>query len=140
MLQPKKIKYLKVQKGSFKGISYRGNMLYNGEYGLKSIDNFKFITQKQIEAARIAINKYLEKGNKLFINIFPYKPITKKPQEVRMGKGKGNFEIWVCPVKPGKIIFELKNINYKLAKKALIAGSHKLPIKTKFIVSNFIKL
>ncbi|XBT18640.1 MAG: 50S ribosomal protein L16 [Candidatus Shikimatogenerans sp. Tcar] len=138
MLEPKKNKFIKVHKRRLKGLSYRGNILSFGDYGIKSIDKFKFINQKQIESARVAINKFLKKGSKLYINIFPNKPITKKPQEVRMGKGKGNFDTWVCPVKPGRILFEIKGINYNIAYKALLAGSHKLPIKTKIIISKFI--
>ncbi|XBT18790.1 MAG: 50S ribosomal protein L16 [Candidatus Shikimatogenerans sp. AspAUS03] len=137
MLEPKKIKHLKVQKNILKGPSTRGTKLIFGNYGIKSIDKFKFITQKQIESARISISKFLRNNGKLFIKIFPYKPITKKPQEVRMGKGKGAFEMWVSPVRSGKIIFELKNMEYLEAKKALIAASHKLPIKTKFIYLNY---
>ncbi|WXB47364.1 MAG: 50S ribosomal protein L16 [Candidatus Shikimatogenerans sp. Tmey] len=138
MLEPKKSKFIKVHKRGLKGFAYRGNILSFGDYGIKSIDKFKYINQKQIESARVAINKFLKKGSKLYINIFPNKPITKKPQEVRMGKGKGNFETWVCPVKPGRILFEIKGIKYNIAKKALLAGSYKLPIKTKIVISNYI--
>lgn len=140
MLEPKKIKFIKVHKRNIKGMSTRGNLLNFGDYGLKSIDKFKYITQKQIESARVAISKFLKKESKLYINIFPNKPITKKPQEVRMGKGKGNFETWVCPVKPGRILFEIKGLNYNKAKKALLSGGYKLPIKTKILVSNFINI
>lgn len=140
MLEPKKSKFIKIHKRKLKGNSHRGNILSFGDYGIKSIDKFTYITQKQIESARVAINKFLKKGSKLYINIFPNRPITKKPQEVRMGKGKGNFDMWVCPVKSGRILFEIKGIEYNIAKKALLAGSYKLPIRTKIVISNFINI
>ncbi|XBT18318.1 MAG: 50S ribosomal protein L16 [Candidatus Shikimatogenerans sp. Tduv] len=137
MLEPKKSKFIKIHKRRIKGISKRGNILNFGDYGLKSISKFTYITQKQIESARVAINKFLNKYSKLYITIFPNVSITKKPQEVRMGKGKGNFDTWVCPIKPGRILFEIKGIDYITAKKALLAGSHKLPLKTKIIISYY---
>lgn len=136
MLQPKKTKYKKEQKGRIKGNANKGNMLSFGTFGLKSLES-SFITSRQIEAARIAATRYIKREGKLWINIFPYKPITKKPQEVRMGKGKGVVELWVAPVKPGRILFEISNnIPLDLAKEALRLASQKLPVKTKFIISN----
>lgn len=136
MLQPKKTKYKKEQKGRIKGYSNKGSMLSFGTFGLKSLES-SFITSRQIEAARIAASRYIKREGQLWINIFPSKPLTRKPQEVRMGKGKGIVELWVAPVKPGRILFELSsNIAMDVAKEALRLASQKLPIKTKFIVSN----
>lgn len=136
MLQPKKTKYKKEQKGRIKGNATKGNKLSFGTFGLKSLES-NFITYRQIEAARIAASRYIKLAGKLWINIFPYKPLTKKPQEVRMGKGKGVVESWVSPVKPGRILFELSSeITLDMAKEALRLASKKLPVKTKFIISN----
>lgn len=136
MLQPNKTKYQKEQKGRIKGNATRGNMLSFGIFGLKSLES-NFITSRQIEAARVAATRYLKREGQLWINIFPDKPLTKKPQEVRMGKGKGVVELWVAPVKPGRILFELSSdIALDLAKEALRLAAKKLPVKTKFIISN----
>lgn len=136
MLQPNKTKYKKEQKGNIKGNATRGYMLSFGTFGLKSLES-NFITSRQIEAARIAATRYIKREGKIFINIFPDKPLTKKPQEVRMGKGKGIVELWVAPVKPGRILFELSNdISLEIAKESLRLASQKLPVKTKFIISN----
>ncbi len=136
MLQPKKTKYKKEQKGRIKGNATRGNMLSFGVFGLKSIES-SFITARQIEAARVAATRFLKREGQLWINIFPNKPLTKKPQEVRMGKGKGIVELWVAIVKPGRILFELSSdITLDNAKEALRLAAQKLPIKTLFITSN----
>lgn len=136
MLQPNKTKYKKEQKGRIKGNATRGCLLYFGTFGLKSLES-NFITSRQIEAARVAATRYLKREGQLWINIFPDKPLTKKPQEVRMGKGKGVVELWVAPVKPGRILFELSSdIALDHAKEALRLAAQKLPVKTKFIISN----
>ena len=135
MLQPKKTKYRKQQKGKMKGVSQRGNLLSNGTFGIKSLDA-RFITSRQIEAARIAATRYMKRDGSLWIKIFPDKPITNKPLEVRMGKGKGAVEHYVAPVKPGRIVIEIGGVNMRIAKEALRLASQKLPVKTKFIVSN----
>ncbi|BDT61500.1 MAG: 50S ribosomal protein L16 [Flavobacteriales endosymbiont of Rhyzopertha dominica] len=131
-----KKKYLKIQKGRIKGYTKRGNKLNFGKYGLQSIDKPKYITEKQIEAARVAGTRYMKREGKLYIKIFPDKPITKKPQEVRMGKGKGNVEYNVAIVKPGKVLFEINGVSEKIAKESLRLCSNKLPIKTKYIINN----
>ncbi|HSP83352.1 MAG TPA: 50S ribosomal protein L16 [Gillisia sp.] len=135
MLQPKRTKYRKMQKGRMKGISQRGHRLSNGTFGIKSIDS-NFLTARQIEAARIAATRYMKREGSLWIKIFPDKPITKKPLEVRMGKGKGAVEYWVAVVKPGRILFEIGGVPYDVAKEALRLAAQKLPVKTKFIVAN----
>ena len=132
MLQPKRTKFRKAQKGRMKGISGRGHQLSNGMFGIKSLDT-SFITARQIEAARIAATRYMKREGQLWIKIFPDKPITKKPLEVRMGKGKGAPEYWACRVKPGRILFEIDGVSETIAKEALYKASAKLPIKTKFI-------
>ncbi|WGH24654.1 MAG: 50S ribosomal protein L16 [Candidatus Shikimatogenerans bostrichidophilus] len=132
---PKK-KYTKRQKGRMRGYAKRGYKLKFGNYGLQSIDKAKYITEKQIEAARVAGTRYMKREGHLYINIYPDKPITKKPQEVRMGKGKGNVEYNVAVVKPGRIIFEICGVSENIAKEALRLCSQKLPIKTKYIVYN----
>ncbi|QED38866.1 50S ribosomal protein L16 [Antarcticibacterium arcticum] len=134
MLQPKRTKYRKMQKGRMKGISQRGHRLSNGTFGIKSIDS-NFLTARQIEAARIAATRYMKREGSLWIKIFPDKPITKKPLEVRMGKGKGAVEYWVAVVKPGRILFEIGGVPYDVAKEALRLAAQKLPVKTKFIVA-----
>ena len=133
MLQPKKTKYRKAQKGRMKGLSSRGNQLSNGMFGIKALDSV-FITSRQIEAARIAATRYMKREGKLWIRIFPDKPITKKPAEVRMGKGKGAPEHFVAVVKPGRIMFEIDGVSFEVAQEALRLASQKLPIKTKFVV------
>ena len=132
MLQPKKTKFRKAQKGRMKGLSGRGHQLSNGMFGIKVLESV-FITSRQIEAARIAATRYMKREGQLWIKIFPDKPITKKPLEVRMGKGKGAPEYWACRVKPGRIIFEVDGISESVAREALYKASTKLPIKTKFI-------
>ena len=134
MLQPKRTKFRKAQKGRMKGISQRGNQLSNGMFGIKSLDS-KFITSRQIEAARIAATRYMKREGQLWIKIFPDKPITKKPLEVRMGKGKGAPEYFVSVVKPGRIIFEIAGVNIDVAKEALRLAAQKLPVRTKFIIA-----
>tara|TARA_B100000886_G_scaffold220410_1_gene153157 strand:+ start:719 stop:1138 length:420 start_codon:yes stop_codon:yes gene_type:complete len=134
MLQPKRTKFRKAQKGRMKGISHRGSQLSNGMFGIKSLDS-KFITSRQIEAARIAATRYMKREGQLWIKIFPDKPITKKPLEVRMGKGKGAPEYFVAVVKPGRIMFEIAGVNLDVAKEALRLAAQKLPVKTKFIIA-----
>ena len=134
MLQPKRTKFRKAQKGRMKGISQRGNQLSNGMFGIKSLDS-KFITSRQIEAARIAATRYMKREGQLWIKIFPDKPITKKPLEVRMGKGKGAPEYFVAVVKPGRVILEIAGVTIDVAKEALRLAAQKLPVKTKFIIA-----
>ena len=134
MLQPKRTKYRKVQKGRMKGNSQRGHILSNGMFGIKSLDS-AFITSRQIEASRIAATRFMKREGQLWIKIFPDKPITKKPLEVRMGKGKGAVEYWAAVVKPGKIMFEVGGVPLSVAKEALRLAAQKLPVKTKFIVA-----
>ncbi len=132
MLQPKKVKYRKQHRGRRKGKAQAGYYLAFGEYGLKSLE-CAWIKANQIEAARIAIVRYLKKGGRLWIRIFPDKPVTKKPAETRMGKGKGNVDHWVAVVKPGTILFEISGVREDEAKEAFRLASFKLPIKTRFI-------
>jgi len=134
MLQPKRTKFRKVQKGRMKGNANRGSQLSNGMFGIKSLDA-SFITARQIEAARIAATRYMKREGQLWIKIFPDKPITKKPLEVRMGKGKGAVEYWAAVVKPGRVIFEIAGVPVDVAKEALRLAAQKLPVKTKFIVA-----
>jgi large subunit ribosomal protein L16 len=134
MLQPKKTKFRKVQKGRMKGNSGRGHLLSNGMFGIKSLDS-NFLTSRQIEAARIAATRYMKREGQLWIKIFPDKPITKKPLEVRMGKGKGAVEYWAAVVKPGRILFEVAGVPMDVAKEALRLAAQKLPVKTKFIIA-----
>ena len=139
MLQPKRTKYRKVQKGKMKGVSQRGSELSNGMFGIKSLD-YSFITSRQIEAARIAATRFMKREGQLWIKIFPDKPITKKPLEVRMGKGKGAVEYWAAVVKPGRIMFEVGGVPLAVAKEALRLAAQKLPVKTKFIIARDFKL
>ncbi len=132
MLQPKKTKYRKSQKGKMKGNAQRGSTLNFGSFGIKSLDEC-FITARQIEAARIAATRYMKREGQLWIRIFPDKVLTKKPAEVRMGKGKGAPEYWVAVVKPGRILFECDGVDFDVATEALRLASQKLPVKTKFI-------
>ena len=134
MLQPKKTKFRKVQKGRMKGNSGRGHELSNGLFGIKSLDS-SFLTSRQIEAARIAATRFMKREGQLWIKIFPDKPITKKPLEVRMGKGKGAVEYWVAVVKPGRILFEVGGVPLDVAKEALRLAAQKLPVKTKFLIA-----
>jgi large subunit ribosomal protein L16 len=132
MLSPKKVKFRKQQRGRMKGTAMRGSSLNFGEYGLQVLE-CGYITAKQIEAARIAMTRHVKRGGKMWIRIFPDKPVTKKPAEVRMGKGKGAPEAWVAKVLPGKIIYEMEGVPRDLAMEALRLASHKLPLKTKFV-------
>ncbi|ULC60242.1 50S ribosomal protein L16 [Flaviramulus sp. BrNp1-15] len=134
MLQPKRTKFRKQQKGRMKGLSQRGNQLSSGTFGIKALDS-KFITSRQIEAARIAATRYMKREGQLWIKIFPDKPITKKPLEVRMGKGKGAVEYWVAVVKPGRVLFEVGGVPLDVAKEALRLAAQKLPVKTKFLIA-----
>lgn len=133
MLQPKRVKFRRVHKMKMKGIAYKGSQLSFGSFGLKSLDE-GWLTDRQIEAARIALTRHMKREGKVWINIFPDKPITKKPAEVRMGKGKGNPEGWVAVVRPGRILFEADGVPMAVAKEALRLAAQKLPIATKFIV------
>jgi large subunit ribosomal protein L16 len=133
MLQPKRTKYRKQQKGRNKGNASRGYSLDFGTFGLKSLE-LKYITAKQLEAARVALTRYMKREGQVWIRIFPDKPITKKPAEVRMGKGKGAPEYWVAPVKPGIIMFEIEGVPMAVAKEAMRLAAQKLPVTTKFIV------
>ena len=134
MLQPKKTKFRKAQKGRMKGLSGRGHLLSNGMFGIKALDSV-FITSRQIEAARIAATRYMKREGQLWIKIFPDKPITKKTLEVRMGKGKVAPEYFVAVTKAGRIMFEVAGVPYDVAKEALRLAAQKLPVKTKFIVA-----
>ena len=134
MLQPKRTKFRKQQKGRMKGNSGRGNLLSYGMFGIKSLES-KFITSRQIEAARIAATRYMKREGQLWIKIFPDKPITKKPLEVRMGKGKGAVEYWAAVVRPGRILFEVGGVPLDVAKEALRLAAQKLPVKTKFVIA-----
>jgi large subunit ribosomal protein L16 len=133
MLQPKRTKYRKQQKGRNTGLALRGNKVSFGEYGLKALDRGR-ITARQIEAARRAITRHVRRGGKLWIRIFPDKPITKKPLEVRMGKGKGSVEYWVAEVKPGTVLYEIEGIPEEVAREAFRLAAAKLPVKTSFTV------
>ncbi len=132
MLMPKRVKRRKVQRGRMKGVATRGNKLAYGDYGLQTVEPC-WITSNQIEAARIAMTRYTKRGGKVWIDIFPDKPITKKPAETRMGSGKGNPEFWVAVVKPGRVLFEINGVDEVVAKEALRLASHKLPCVTKII-------
>jgi large subunit ribosomal protein L16 len=132
MLMPKKVKYRKQQRGRMKGIATRGQYISFGDYGLMALEP-AWITSRQIEAGRIAINRFIKRNGKLWIRIFPDKPYTKKPLETRMGKGKGNVEGWVAVVKPGRIMFELEGVTPETAEEAFLLAAHKLPIKTKIV-------
>lgn len=133
MLQPKRVRYRKTQKGRIKGLSMKGNSLEFGTFGLKALEP-SYITARQIEATRIAITREMKRQGQVWIRIFPDKPLTKKPAEVRMGKGKGSPDSFVAVVKPGKIIFELDGITKEVAERAMRLATHKLPIKTSFVV------
>ena len=134
MLQPKKTKFRKQQKGRMKGNAGRGHRLTSGMFGIKSLDS-KFVTARQIEAARIAATRYMKREGSIWIKIFPDKPITKKPLEVRMGKGKGNVEYWAAVVKPGRMLFEVGGVPIEVAREALRLAAQKLPVRTKFVVA-----
>jgi large subunit ribosomal protein L16 len=133
MLSPKRTRYRKTQKGRVKGIASRGHLLNFGSFGLKSLEP-KWITARQIEAARIALTRYMKREGQVWIRIFPDKPVTKKPAEVRMGKGKGSPEYWVAVVKPGTIMFEVTGVPLEVAQEGMRLAAQKLPVATKFIV------
>ena len=132
MLMPKRVKYRKEQRGRMKGMAKGGSKLSFGEYGLQSVEP-GWVTSKQIEAARVALTRYIKRGGKVWINIFPHKPVTKKHAETRMGSGKGVPDHWVAVVKPGKIMFELAGVSEEIAQEAMRLASHKFAIKTKFV-------
>jgi len=135
MLSPKKVKFRKQQTGRMKGKAFRGSSLNYGDFGLQATE-CGYITARQIEAARIAMTRRVKRGGKMWIRLFPDKPVTKKPAEVRMGKGKGAPEGWVAVIRPGKILYEMEGVSRELAFEAFRLASHKLPIKTKFIERN----
>src|SRR5438309_12094054 len=132
MLMPKKVKHRKQQRGRMTGQAKGGTQVTFGDYGIQALEP-GWITARQIEAARIAMTRHIKRGGKVWITIFPDKPVTKKPAETRMGSGKGNPEGWVAVVKPGRVMFELSGVNEPLAREAMLRAQHKLPIKTKFI-------
>lgn len=132
MLMPKRVKYRKQQRGRRSGKAYRGSSIDFGEYGLKALEP-AWITNRQIEAARVAVTRRIKRGGKIWIRMFPDKPVSKKPAETRMGKGKGAPEYWVAVVKPGRVLFELEGVEETLARRALQLAAAKLPIKTKFV-------
>ena len=132
MLMPKRVKFRRVQRGRMKGVATRGNTISNGEYGLVALEP-AWITSNQIEAARIAMTRYIKRGGEVWIKIFPDKPITEKPAETRMGSGKGSPEYWVAVVKPGRIMFEMDGVAEDVAREALRLAANKLPIKCKFV-------
>jgi large subunit ribosomal protein L16 len=132
MLQPKKVKHRKMQKGRMRGSAQSGNTVAFGEYGLQALDRCK-VTARQIEAARIAMTRHVKRGGKIWIRIFPDKPITKKPAETRMGKGKGNPEEWVAIVKPGRMLYEMEGVTVEIAREAFRLAQHKLPVPTRFV-------
>ncbi len=133
MLQPKKVKHRKVQKGRMRGKAYRGSVLSFGDYGLQATESVR-ISARQIEAARVAMTRHAKRGGKVWIRIFPDKPITKKPAETRMGKGKGNPEEWVAVVKAGRILYEMEGVPEDVARQALRLAAHKLPCATRFVL------
>ena len=132
MLLPKRVKYRRVQRGRLKGVAHRGNKVNYGDFGLQALEP-AWITANQIEAARIAMTRYTKRGGKVWIKIFPDKPITEKPAETRMGSGKGSPEYWVAVVKPGRVMFEIGGVSEELAREAMRLAANKLPIKCKFV-------
>lgn len=132
MLQPKKVKHRTMFKGRLRGKALRGNTLAFGNFGLQATTS-GFITARQIEAARIAMTRHVKRGGKVWIRVFPDKPISKKPAEVRMGKGKGSLEAWVAPVKRGRVLYEMEGVDPQIAREALRLAAHKLPIRTRFV-------
>ena len=132
LLMPKRVKHRKVQRGRMKGMAKGGKKLSFGEYGLQAVEP-GWITSKQIESARVALTRYIKRGGKVWINVFPHKPVTKQPAETRMGGGKGAPEAWVAVVKPGKVMFELSGVDFDIAKEAIRLAAQKISIKTKFI-------
>ena len=133
MLSPKRVRWRKVQKGRMRGKAYRGSEVSFGDFGLQA-QECGWLTARQIEAGRIAMTRHVKRGGKVWIRVFPDKPITKRPTETRMGKGKGNPEMWVAPVKPGRIIYELEGVPVEVAQEAMRLAGHKMPVKTKFVV------
>ncbi len=132
MLQPKKVKHRKQQKGRMRGKAYRGNTLAFGDYGLQAVEGWR-MTARQIEAARIAMTRHVKRGGNVWIRVFPDKPVTKKPAETRMGKGKGSPELWVAVVKPGRMLYEMEGVPATTAREAMRLAAHKLPFKTRFV-------
>src|SRR6266511_4699073 len=132
MLEPKKVKYRKLQKGRRRGTAHRGSTLAFGEYGLKAVAR-GWMSAREIEAARVALTRHVKRGGKIWIRIFPDKPLTKKPLETRMGKGKGAPEEWVCVIKPARILYEMEGVTREVAEEAFRLAAHKLPIKTRFV-------
>ena len=132
MLMPKRVKYRKQQRGRMRGKAYRGGVVVFGEYGLQAVEP-AWVTNRQLEAARVAITRSIKRGGKMWIRVFPDKPVTKKPAETRMGKGKGAPEFWVAVVKPGRVMFELEGISRVSAQEAMKLGASKLPIRTRFV-------
>ncbi|AEV70336.1 50S ribosomal protein L16 [Acetivibrio clariflavus] len=132
MLMPKRVKHRKVQRGRMKGVATRGNKVVHGEYGLQALEP-AWITSNQIEAARVAMTRFIKRGGKVWIKIFPDKPVTAKPAETRMGSGKGSPEYWVAVVKPGRVLFEIAGVSEEIAREALRLAMHKLPVKCKFV-------
>ena len=132
MLQPKRTKYRKMMKGRNRGLAHRGSKVSFGEFGLKAVGRGR-LTARQIEAARRAMTRHVKRGGKIWIRVFPDKPISKKPLEVRMGKGKGNVEYWVCQIQPGRILYEMEGVTEEIAREAFRIAGHKLPIKTRFV-------
>jgi len=132
MLMPKRVKYRKQQRGRMRGKAYRGSSVTFGEFGLQALEP-AWVTNRQIEAARVAITRSIKRGGKMWIRVFPDKPVTKKPAETRMGKGKGAPEFWVCVIKPGRVMFELEGITKQVAQEAMKLGASKLPIRTRFV-------
>ena len=132
MLQPARTKYRKMMKGRMRGKAYRGSDLNNGEYGLQATE-CGWLTSRQIEAARVAMTRFVKRGGKIWIRVFPDKPITKKPAETRMGKGKGNPEEWVAIVKPGRMLYEMEGVTPEIAREAFRLAQHKLPVPTRFV-------
>ncbi len=132
MLMPKKVKHRKVQRGRMKGKAWKGHTVAFGDYGLK-VTEPGWITDRQIEAARVAITRFVKRTGRVWIRIFPDKPVTKKPQETRMGKGKGSPELWVAVVKPGRILYEMEGVTEEQAREAMRLAGHKLPLRTKFV-------
>lgn len=132
MLMPKRVKHRKVHRGRMKGIAKGGTKLSFGEYGLQALES-GWLTSRQVEAARVALTRYIKRGGKVWINVFPHKPVTKKPAETRMGGGKGAPENWVVVVKPGRILFEISGVSMEVAKEAIRLASNKLSVKAKFV-------
>ena len=132
MLQPKKVKHRKQQKGRMRGKAYRGSKLSFGDFGLQALEGSR-MSARQIEAARVAMTRHVKRGGNVWIRVFPDKPVTKKPAETRMGKGKGSPELWVAVVKPGRILYEMEGVTVEVAREAMRLAAHKLPFRTRFV-------